>query len=250
MANHKYVRNYLTNVIVRADFAAPWLRAPTPYPESVTTAILQEFPVEEQRTIQFGVAPVMPSGQEPVVSDPVLEAGYYSLDRSRHVGLARGHVFLEETRYEGFVKMSERLFKILEPIFACAPGLAIKRLGLRYMNVVTLPGRNVLNWSSYLDRSLVSSLSFPGDGEGLTRAMSNMELVVDGIGLRFQYGVWNPDYPNIVRRKEFILDLDASAMGLASYSEACDQTVHLHNIVESTFERSIKDALRKTMEDE
>jgi uncharacterized protein (TIGR04255 family) len=166
------------------------------------------------------------------------------------VVLARGYVFLEETCYEGFAKMSERLFRILQPIFDSAPGLAIKRLGLRYINVVTLPGRNALNWSTYLDRRLVSNLSFPGEGEGLTRAMSNMELVVDGIGLRFQYGVWNPDYPNIVRRKEFVLDLDAYAMGLASFGEARDQTVHLHDIVESGFERSIKHALRKAMGEE
>lgn len=247
MGNHKYTKNFLTNVIVRADFAAPWLREPTPYPTSVTTSILQDFPVEEQRTVVFGLGPVPPPPDGNDSSASILEAGYYSLDRSRHVGLARGYVFLEETRYEGFAKMSERLFKIMQPIFDAAPGLAVKRLGVRYINVVSAPGRNPLNWSAYLDRRLISNLSFPVKGQGLTRAMTNVELVVDGIGLRYQYGVWNPDYPNLVRRKEFILDLDASAMGLASLSDARIQTQHLHEIVEETFERSIKDALRKLM---
>ena len=250
MADHKYVKNFLTNVIVRADFAAPWLRTPAPYPTSVTTSILQEFPVEEQRTISFGIGPVAPSAAGAVSSEPVLEAGYYSLDRSRHVGLAPGYIFLEETRYEGFAQMSERLFRIMQPVFDFAPGLAVKRLGLRYINVITLPGHNPTSWSAYLDHRLVSSLLFPSKGCGLARAMSDMELAVEGIGLRFQYGVWNPDYPNVVRRREFILDLDAFAMGLSSWSEALGQTAHLHEIAEETFERSIKDALRKVMGEE
>jgi uncharacterized protein (TIGR04255 family) len=76
--------------------------------------------------------------------------------------------------------------------------------------------------------------------------MSVVEMRLDRIGLRFQFGMPNPDFPAPIRQPLFVLDLDAYANGL----EAADVASHLdnaHGHIQAVFEDSITDALREVM---
>lgn len=90
-------------------------------------------------------------------------------------------------------------------------------------------------------------LGFMKDTGALTRGMGNMEFGIEGTSLRLQYGIFNPDYPSVVKRKEFILDIDASAPGLTSLEQLVDQLGVLHEHIEEAFEGAIGEKLRKVM---
>lgn len=49
MESPQYHRNFLTNVIVRADFAAPLIGATDSWPAGITKTVLKGFPIQEER---------------------------------------------------------------------------------------------------------------------------------------------------------------------------------------------------------
>jgi uncharacterized protein (TIGR04255 family) len=66
--------------------------------------------------------------------------------------------------------------------------------------------------------------------------------------LNFQYGMHNPDFPSRIRRKLFILDLDASYQGLLSRDDIKSNIDTAHNRIEELFENVIREDLRRRME--
>jgi len=250
MESRQYRRNFLTNVIVRADFAAPLIGATDSWPVGITKTVLKGFPIEEERTAvqMMNMVPVAMSGsfQPPnVTSDR--EMHYYSLDRDYHLGLGRSFLFVETSKYKDFASLQQLFEPVAKDLFNSAPDLAVKRLGLRYINVISAAGKNPLQWSGIVNPKLSSMLGFVKDSNRISRAIGNMEFNFDGIGLRLQYGVLNPDYPAVVKRKEFVLDMDAFSPGLASFGQMMDQLRALHEHVETVFENAIGGKLRKAM---
>lgn len=248
MESQHYEQNFLKSVIVRADFAAPMIGMTDVWPTAVTKAVLRQFPIEEEHaTVQMSTQSLVAG----VLSQPELknetEVHYYSLDRNKHLGLGRGFLFVEISKYEGFSGLTQLFEPVVRELFGATLDLAIKRLGLRYINVVTARGEDPLQWSGFINPRLSSMLGFVKDSNRITRAMGNMEFNFDGIGLRLQYGVFNPDYPAVVKRKEFILDIDASSPGLTSYEQFMEQLVTLHGHVTTVFELAIGERLRKAM---
>jgi uncharacterized protein (TIGR04255 family) len=248
MEPRKYTRDFLKNVIVRADFAAPVITVNDVWPSAVIKAVLKRFPIEEEhRTMQFSQVPDAAA----VLAQPQItnetEKHYYSLDRNKHLGLGRAFLFIEMSKYEGFDGLLQLFEPVVRELFSASPDLAIKRLGLRYINIVAPGGRNPLQWSGLINSKLSSMLGFAGGTSNISRAMGNMEFNFEGIGLKIQYGVFNPDYPAVVKRKEFVLDIDAFSPGLASYGQFMEQLTTLHGHVENVFELAIGERLRKAM---
>lgn len=247
MESRQYERNFLKNVIVRADFAAPLIGAKDSWPARVTKAVLLQFPIEEERTtVQMSQMVIPGTLSQPEVTKET-EAHYYSLHRDKHLGLGHNFLFVEMSRYEGFASLLQLFEPVAKELFDSSPDLAIKRLGLRYINVISSAGKNPLQWSGFINPKLSSMLGFVKGSNGVCRAMGNIEYSLDEIGLRLTYGVANPDYPAIVKRKEFILDIDAFSPGLTSYEELMSQVTRLHEHIEDMFELAIGERARKAM---
>lgn len=175
------------------------------------------------------------------------EMHYYSLDRDYHLGLGRSFLFVETSKYKDFASLQQLFEPVVKELFNSTAELAVKRLGLRYVNVISAPGKNPLEWSGIVNPKLSSMLGFVKGGNRISRAMGNMEFNFDGTGLRLQYGVLNPDYPAVVKRKEFVLDMDAFSPGLASFQQIMDEIKALHEHIEAVFESAIGDRLRRAM---
>ena len=65
--------------------------------------------------------------------------------------------------------------------------------------------------------------------------------------LKIQYGMNNPDYPALIRSKEFILDYDAFYEGSQDKESIIENLERFHSKIEDMFEKSITDELRKVM---
>jgi len=112
-------------------------------------------------------------------------------------------------KYESFNKLKGDLFQYSIQWRNFFPISEIERLGLRYVNNINLDEINPLNWKKYINSNLTSSLKFVKDRNLISRAFHNLELKYEDMNIRFQYGLHNPDYPSIIKEKEFILDYDA-----------------------------------------
>jgi uncharacterized protein (TIGR04255 family) len=74
-----------------------------------------------------------------------------------------------------------------------------------------------------------------------------MELIRDDHRVLFQFGMYNPEYPNSVARKVFVLDFDCYKEDALNVSQIRELIEILQKDEESLFERSIENGLREQM---
>ena len=67
------------------------------------------------------------------------------------------------------------------------------------------------------------------------------------LSVRLQYGYYNPDYPAIMKREDFIIDIDSYSTGII-YREDIEQFINdMHCEDQKCFETMITEELRKNM---
>ncbi len=98
-----------------------------------------------------------------------------------------------------------------------------------------------------MNNKLLSIFNVADDKTKIARAFNNLTLNYDNFKLRFQYGMWNSDFPATIRKKVFILDYDAYDESLWSKDEIIKFLPIFHDKIEQLFEMSIKQALRDKM---
>ena len=77
--------------------------------------------------------------------------------------------------------------------------------------------------------------------------MNLIETDYGDFNVRFQYGIFNSDYPAINKKKVFVLDTDVYATGIFEYDE-CDQyIINFHQKAKNYFEKSIRESLKIIM---
>jgi uncharacterized protein (TIGR04255 family) len=72
-------------------------------------------------------------------------------------------------------------------------------------------------------------------------------LKVDDIDIRVQAGMPNPDYPAVMKRPQFVLDLDAYVSLAHDLPQSGGYMDQAHEHIQALFERSITDRLRGRM---
>ena len=94
---------------------------------------------------------------------------------------------------------------------------------------------------------LLGAFELPDRTEELSRVFEIVEFNYGDSQLRCQFGMPNPDYPAPIRRKLFVLDLDAYRTGLMDPDEVPDLLDDFHARIKEIFEQSITDGLRRLM---
>ena len=80
------------------------------------------------------------------------------------------------------------------------------------------------------------------------RSVHQLIALKDDISVSLNYGINNPDFPNPVARRQFILDLDCYVSGVVESGEAEQRIRDVNALAEDIFEHSIEDGLRQKME--
>ena len=124
----------------------------------------------------------------------------------------------------------------------------ISRFGLRYINNIEGLVEEATQWKEYVHDDLVAARDFFGQDDFLTRLVSITELKYGAVGIRFQYGMPNPDFPATIKRPMFVIDIDASVMEAHELGQTMAYMDEAHAHVQTLFERSVKDALREKMD--
>ena len=94
---------------------------------------------------------------------------------------------------------------------------------------------------------MLGIIDLHGDKEFVTRAFHILEYNFDGQAVKFQFGIANPDYPAVVHRKQFVLDLDAYCHGSLQEHEVQDALRSSHEKLQKIFEESITAKARELM---
>lgn len=243
-----YNKSFLKQVIARVDFVAPIDAFEKPLPAKIANEVGKRFPISE---------PNISVGREFQISEDAVqdkrveihEWTFHGKEREKFVTVTKNAAFVSISRYTTYEAMESDFFLTLDSIFAAYPDTRGSRLGLRYINNIEIPEKveNPLVWNDLISEDLVGlTKAFPA-AETVSRLFNIVELRKGDIGVKFQFGLPNPDYPAAIKRPLFVLDVDASTLGSLDLGELKAQTKNAHAQIQEVFESSITDALRERM---
>ncbi|HUW18891.1 MAG TPA: TIGR04255 family protein [Sedimentisphaerales bacterium] len=248
---NKYKTNYLDKVIARIDFATPLPRMAEAQPGEVAELAIKSFPIAEPKKVMMGQIKFKPTGEISAESSMVANQwNYHGKSREKTLCITQDFVFVVYNKYETFEKLKADFVAIIEKLFEVYEkdkAIVIKRFGLRYINNIKLQEDNPMDWSKYLNSTILQMFAAANDKTNICRALNTIVLNYGDILLKFQYGMNNPDYPALIRSKEFILDYDAFYEGSQDKDSIIENLERFHNKIEEFFEKCITDELRKEM---
>ena len=183
---------------------------------------------------------------------------YQFLDKKRgnRVIIDDKKLVFETNKYKGFVNLYENIEFITGKFEESYPLEKINSIGLRYINQIDItPPKKPLNWKNLINSDLTCVPdNFLKNGglckDNMSRSMHFLEMSEEDYRLRFQFGMFNSEYPNSISKKEFVLDYDCITIGEISPNDTLAITKKFNNIIYNWFEMSIGSELKDMMKDE
>lgn len=242
----RYSKPFLREVIVRLDFSYPVARLARTIPQGLKERISAVFPISEPKGF-IGREMLVTKGATRERTSEGTDWFFHSMDRQKTLIVCRDNVNIAYKEYESFDALKQDFIPIVTELFRTYDDLEGRRVGLRYINEIALSEGNLLDWSAYLDERLLGSLSFPSDPSRICRAFNNLELNHGDLIVRFQYGMFNSDYPAPIRKRSFTLDYDAYHQGPQNLEDVKRNLDMFHEAIQALYEYSISDELRRLM---
>lgn len=242
-----YKRPFLKQVIVRADFIAPISALEKTLPPKLAKVASLHFPISQPtngiaKQFQFG-----PTGMQESEA-PFKQWNFFGKQREKQLTLASSFVNLIYTRYTTYEDMKEHFSVVVREIAKAFPDVRASRFGLRFINIIEeLRLVSPINWEEYIAPELLGASNFFLTSPPMTRLMHVAELQSGDIDVRFQFGMPNPDYPAVIKRPQFVLDMDAYVKTSHDLVDSLQYIEQAHSLIQDLFERSITDKLRRHM---
>lgn len=243
----KYKKDFLNKVIVRIDFDTPLPIATNGPAKSIYGTVKERFPITEEKKV---------IGKELLIGPDVTkersieskEWHYYGKNREKHLTITPNVMFIEYNKYEYYEMLREDFLSVSDALFNAYPRLQVKRLGLRYIDNIDIPDENPTEWDKYLKPELNTIFAIAEKKETISRAFHVLEFNFGEDLLRFQFGMFNPDYPASIKKKIYTLDYDMYVAKLLDKIDIGETIDRFHEKINRSFEEIITDELRKIME--
>lgn len=242
-----YKNPFLKEVIFKADFPTLLQSVEKGLSAKVSNYILKNFPLSEPQKAHAQEFQFSGGSNFQAKSQEIMQWIFHSEKRDKSLAITPNAFSYTNRSYKTYEYLLEDVNRPLEAFFNDHKDLAASRLGLRYVNVIDIKDENPLEWKSYLNEDMLGIIDFNQDKDHLTRMFHILEYNFDGLLVKFQFGIANPDYPAPVRKKEFVLDIDAYSHGAFEYKDIADFMEQAHKKIQSIFETSITDNTRKLM---
>ena len=164
---------------------------------------------------------------------------FYAMNRKNKCTIEANAVVFDIQQYVGFTKVKEAIANTIDSIMSKFEDSQGKRFGLRYINKLLLDNDKWINENFY------DAIAAHKD-EKTTKLTTTLEYTKseEDINVRLLYGYENPDYPSIIKRNEFTIDIDAYTQGLIYRDDITKYLNCMHDEVVSCFETMITDDYR------
>jgi uncharacterized protein (TIGR04255 family) len=247
----KYESDFLTRVILRLDYPTePGLQGD--HEPEVSAGISDRFPFVqsvENTQVSFTVSPDG-SGMEQSRKGWNWLHKTHEHENQKVVTVATDFLAIEyfEDQYTNFEEFIDNFYFVFERFQKLYEVEEFSRIGLRYIDEFTMPDGNALDWENLIAKDLITSVNAGVlKGQRVTRSMHQLHTAKDDISVLVNYGIHNPEFPNPVVRRQFILDTDCSVSGGVASSDIRGKIDELHVLTSEVFENSIDDGLREKM---
>lgn len=239
----KYRNSPLTRVILHITFPQLLGLSENKPPDKFQKAINEEFPymnIRKGHDVSVDLTPATPviNRKENIVWE------FRNRDNSKYVYANEKSLqiqFIKYDNFEEFLEIVEFVFKTFREIYP----INVFKIGLRYINEVKIKdASDPRDWKGLIKESLIATEEFVSHEDNVIRSMHVLEVNEDDYKFRFQFGLFNSNYPNSIIDKEFILDYDCVSIEELGKKEFHPAIVRFHKIIKKWFEESIEDELR------
>ncbi|MEA3293395.1 MAG: TIGR04255 family protein [Euryarchaeota archaeon] len=242
-----YESHFLTNVVFRVDFPKILELSEQKPPSKFQEKISENYPIVNEVKGEFHKYQLKQT-LDFVETNEKISWDFSNKEKTKRVFIDSDFVFIEYLKYEHFDDLFQDVKLIFETLIDLYPVKITKRVGLRYINQIKIKSGDPIDWNGLIHPSLFSvSGDFISSEHELLRSMHYLELKEEGYNLKFQFGLFNSEYPNPISRKEFILDYDCSTNEEIDILEILDKAKEFNKKIHEWFEKSILDDLRDIM---
>jgi len=241
-----YKKSFLKEVILRIDFPSPLPGLEKSLPGNISKKILNNFPITEQhkthaQEFQFSGENVKAKSSE------LIRWVFHGKEREKSLIIEPSAVMQTVRRYKTYEIFIKEISEVISEFYKSYKELNASRVGLRYVNIIEPADEDPLAWDKYIHESILGIIDFHEKKECITRAFHILEYNFDGLAVKYQFGIANPDFPAIVKRKQFVIDIDSYFNGAFEQQEVMDNIEIAHEKAQELFEISITDETRKLM---
>lgn len=247
-----YNNNFLTDVIFRVDFSQKLNFDENGLDSEIMQICLKNFPMQTKKQNPENQIIINPNNQIETKLINKTEWHFTDVNKEKEITIAEDCYFILYKKYINFSISSGEFLEILKSLLNKYQ-LKINRLGLRYiddinMQTVSTNFKDWFNyWKKYINVELIHSLNFNNNYDNLSRCFNSIETNYSDYMLRFQYGIFNTDYPAVNKKPSFILDTDVYSIGLYEFDEIQEKLKLFHAKAKDWFEKSITNTLRNKM---
>lgn len=247
-----YTNNFLNQVIMRIDFLQ-FVPTENVFNDNITKEILRIFPRREKdQIIRFNSFRAAFNVNDGSPVSNVLEGiqkTCVSNDGQNKLSLSNKYMIFLINNYCGFEEHMRWFQSILFPFFQIN-NIESSRVGIRYINIFDSSKIRLRKnfFTPEISASLYTKIPENDNELKLTRSLHTTEYSVDDMILKFRYGMYNPEYPNALRKNDFTLDYDFFTEDMIDSADGILRVVNKgHEEIQALFEQSITDSLREVM---
>ena len=206
-----YKSNFLTNVIFRVDFPPILSLDSRNPPTKFQSEIKDSFPILEPKPgklYEIEISQEVPK----VVETKVTRWQFFNKEKTKVVDVASNAIILEYFVYRNFKEFFNDVDLVFNKFFNIYDVVKISnRIGLRYINQVKIEKGNPFDWENLINPELVLvNRDFISSIKDIKKSMNLLEFQTQVCNLKFQFGMFNSEYPNQIALKEFALYYDCS----------------------------------------
>lgn len=169
-------------------------------------------------------------------------------DTSNKLMLEPDALSFELKKYEGYQQFKGIMEKVLYLLIKENSSLKLSRLGLRYINQINITTGSPFEWDGIIKSYLLPNMDFISKTE-LSRDLRLIELNKKECSVRFQYGLFNSEYPNPIAKKEFLLDYDCYTTNETDINSVITLIDGFHTVIKDLFKLSIDETIYTSLEE-
>jgi uncharacterized protein (TIGR04255 family) len=176
---------------------------------------------------------------------------YFGRDREKDLSLSNKFLTIVQRRYVTYEVFADDFIAAYKGLQQFFPDVQTSRFGLRYINILDMDEMvKPLKWDDFVNQDLVAtSRFFQHDAYvvNVARLFHVAELKYDDLDVRFQFGEPNPDFPAVMKKAQFVLDIDAYIQSAHRPEDSFRYMEKAHIKIQEIFEESITEKLRGLM---
>lgn len=251
-----YRNSFLSQVIVRIDFLG-FVQSSFAFDESIEKEILRIFPRRgKDQIIRFNSVNVVfnqNSNGLPNANGETIEGiqrEYFTTDGANKLILTNKFMIFEINRYSSFEE-HKQWFQSVLMAFCQKNRVSASRTGIRYINI--FDSAKLKLQKKFFIPEIAASLKVTAKEESphLIRSMHMAEYRINDMTMNFRYGMFNPEYPNVLKKNNFALDYDFFSNDIIDSADGIMYVLDKgHQEIQAMFEKSITDSLREVMSNE